>query len=127
VTDFGIDIACVSDIDPGWQLVSGRPALAQALARRLSTPRGGLFYARTYGYDLRQWINADISDVDVFAIQATVEAECERDPRVRRASAVVLFSPASQSMRVSIAVVDADGPFDLVLAVSAVTVEILKA
>jgi phage baseplate assembly protein W len=127
VADFGIDIACVDDLDPGWELVSGRKALGQALARRLSTPRGGLFYAPTYGYDLRAWLNADLDAIDVFAIAAGVEAECERDPRVQRAAASVSFESTTERLRVTVYVVDAEGPFELVLDVSAVTVEILKA
>jgi phage baseplate assembly protein W len=126
VTDFGVDLSCVSDIEPSFDLVRGRTALAQALARRLGTPRGGLFYDPTYGYDLRAHLNAAIGPLDTFAIGAAVETECERDERVQRTTATVSFNAQTERLRVALVVEDADGPFPLVLEVSAVTVEILS-
>ena len=38
----GVDLYCISDLDPAGRTVSGNEALAQALARRLQTPRGSL-------------------------------------------------------------------------------------
>lgn len=126
-TDFGIDVSCVADIDPTFALVSGRRALAQALARRLSTPRGGLFYDGTYGYDLRSQLNAAVDDFGgTFAIAAAVEAEVEKDERVLAATAEVTFDASTERLRVAIAIMAADGPFALVLGVDAVTVEILS-
>src|SRR5687767_7803210 len=47
-SELGTDVSIVLDADSHWSLVTGQPNLARAIARRLSTPRGGLFYAPTY-------------------------------------------------------------------------------
>lgn len=125
--DFGTDVDCVDDLDPAFGLVSGTKAVAQALLRRLSTPRGGLFYDPTYGYDLTAFCNADLTDAELFAIGAAIEGECARDERVSRARAAVSFDAAAQTLRIAIDVTSAQGPFALVLAVSAVSVELLEA
>ncbi len=125
-TDFGVDVSCVSDIDPAFALVRGRTALAQALARRFITPRGGLHYDGTYGYDLRSHLNAPLEPGDEFIIASAVESQCVLDERVRSASAAVIYFAATETLRVQIAIVDDEGPFELVLGVSAVTVEILS-
>lgn len=124
--DYGIDVSCVDDLDPTFALVSGPVALAQALARRLATPRGGLFYDGTYGYDLRAILNASVEDFGgTFAIASAVEAECMKDERVARAGATVSFNRGTEKLTVAVAIEGSEGPFDLVLSVDAVTVEIL--
>lgn len=125
-TDYGSDVACVTDIDPAFAMVSGPTAVAQAIARRLITPRGGLHYDGTYGYDLRQHLNGSIEDGDTFVVASSVETQCEQDERVRSASARVTYDALTETLRVTIALVLDDGPFELVLGVSAVTVEVLS-
>lgn len=125
-TDYGVDVSCISDIDPAFTLVSGPTAVAQALARRLITPRGGLHYAGTYGYDLRQHLNGSLEPGDEFVIASAIEAQCAQDERVFSASATVAFESLTETLRVSIVAQLDEGPFELVLRVSAVTVEILS-
>ena len=62
MADLGVDVFAVVDLDPAFRLVSGRVAHAQAIARRLGTPRGDL--ARIgddpdYGTDLRAFVGDD--------------------------------------------------------------------
>jgi hypothetical protein len=56
-----------------------------------------------------------------------VEAECEEDERVLRATATVAFDPSTTSIRISIDLELADGPFKLVLGVSQADLQILTA
>lgn len=63
--DYGTDLSCVVDLDAGLAEVTGNTLLAQALARRLITPRGGLLDDPNYGYDLTQFLNADIGPTDL--------------------------------------------------------------
>lgn len=127
MTDFGTDLYCVDDIRPTFDLVSGRTGLAQALARRLSTPRGGLFYDTTYGLDLRAYLNADLDQGDAFRLEAAAASECERDERVARATAEVTFDQVAETLTIRIDIVPADGEaFRLVLDVTAVTVALLE-
>ncbi len=128
MADLGIDISCTDDLDPAFTQVSGTFALAQALSRRLITPRGGLFYDPEYGLDLRAYLNAGITDGDGFAyrLAAQIEGECLKDERVGSVDAQVTFSSVTEKLTVSLSGVASDGPFRLVLSISDVTVEILR-
>lgn len=122
VTDYGIDLAGVDDLSPGLTVVSGRLGLIQAIARRLITPRGGLFYDPDYGYDVRQFLSGDVRSTSEIA--SGVSAEAEKDERVAQASASVSF--VGNTLMISLSITDGAGPFPLVLQVSQVTVAILN-
>ena len=127
MSDLGTDVFAVSDLDASFRLVSGRQALAQAIARRLSTRRGELAVIGDdpdYGLDVRDFLNDDVGAVGTFEIEAAVSAEVLKDERV--ASATVTAQIVSGALLLAIGLVDGDGPFRLTLAVSDVTVTILK-
>ena len=69
----GTDWAIDSDLEERIRLVSGRENLGLAITRRLSTPRGGLFYDPGYGLDLRLWLSADVDLVDAQSLASQVE------------------------------------------------------
>lgn len=132
MADLGSDISCVTDIDPMLTSVDGREALGQAIARRLGTPRGGLFYDANYGTDLRSFLNAHVT---AERVAQAVEAEALKDERVRSASARITFVDAGSpgataetlgSMEIELTLVDAAGPFVLTLLVGSVTVALLR-
>lgn len=124
MAELGQDVGGYLDVDPQGAMVSGRTMLAQDLARRYSTPRGRLIDDPNYGYDLTDYIYADMSPADFAAMQAGAEQEAVKDERVE--SAVVLATlRASGDCEVEITVTDSDGDFKLVLSVSAVTVTLL--
>lgn len=122
--DYGLDLACVDDLDADMTEVTGRRVLAEALARRLSTPRGGLIDDPNYGTDVRGYLNDDLSKADIARIGAAVDAECRKDERVLRTTTQVGF--VSGALTLSIQVVDLSGPFRLVLGVTDVSVDVLK-
>jgi hypothetical protein len=122
--NYGHDLFCIQDLDPGMIEVDGRVCLAQAIARRLMTPRGGLIDDTNYGYDLTAFINDDITASAIGRMQGQIVAECMKDQRVVGASASVIYT--AQQLIVTISITDGVGPFPLVLAVSAVTVQILS-
>jgi hypothetical protein len=62
--------------------VRGFRVLLEALQRRLSTPRGGLFYDPSYGFDIRAFLNSRINDENKYLLVAGVENEVLQDPRV---------------------------------------------
>ncbi len=125
--DLGTDISTpdAADIDPFFGLVSGLRGLAQALARRMVTPRGSLLDDDSYGYDLRSRLNDNLKPADLSALGTIVQRELEADERVE--SATISLSLAGDVLRVVARIVASVGAFRLVLAVSAVTVEILAA
>lgn len=122
MADLGTDISCVSDVTSSLQTVSGRRCLIEAIARRLITPRGGLFYDASYGFDLRQYLSGITSAPS--AIAAGVVEQAEQDERVDQATAEVSF--IGDRLLVKLTISDNGGPFAFVLSVSSVTVEILK-
>lgn len=123
MADLGTDLSCVLDSPPEMSEVSGRTCLAQAIARRLITPRGRLIDDADYGYDLSQYINDDLSTADIARIQFEAESECVKDERVLGAK--VVLTVASQVMTVIVTLEDSSGPFTLVLAINDVTVQLL--
>jgi len=123
----GVDIGSVPDIDPTLALVSGYQALGESIARRLETPRGGLFYDGDYGTDIRGRLNDSFTPAEIFSLQSDIEAEAEKEERVQSASATVTFDAASSSMNIQLGVVAATGPFRFVLSADALSVQLLDA
>jgi hypothetical protein len=125
--DLGTDIRALDDLPPQMNLQSGLPNLGEAIARRLQTPRGGLFYAPNYGTDVRSWLNEAMTDDDIFRAKVSIEAECEKDERVLAADATLALNQPSQTLTISLELILASGPFQLVLSVNQVSVAILEA
>jgi hypothetical protein len=118
---FGTDLGGIEDISPSMREVSGRRALIEDIAKRFITPRGGLWYDREYGYDLRQHLNAGGIQEGEIAQEATLEAE--KDERVERA--FVRVQIIGDAMNVFVRLVDPGGPVDFSLAINDVTVTLL--
>lgn len=116
--DFGTDIACTTSIGSRFQLASGFINLANALVRRLITPRGTLDYAPDYGYDVRDWLNHDTGQASMFTLQAAIDAECQKDERVQSSSSTVVPTPSLGILAITISVITAAGPFKFVTNVS---------
>jgi phage baseplate assembly protein W len=123
----GVDLYCISDLDAAGRTVSGNEALAQALARRLQTPRGSLAAIgddADYGLDLRDYVGEDTGTGAEAEIEAAVRAECLKDERVRDVDVTAVIR--DRALTVSLRVASTAGVVRLVLAVSAVTVDLLK-
>lgn len=108
-----IDVHCVDDFLPSMPAVSGHVALAQRLARRLTTPRGRLPYWPEFGYDLRQVL---LSKRSPHVVAAAVEAECLKDEQVESVEATL--SVVGTAMILVLAVADAGGPFEFTLTIT---------
>ncbi len=123
MANYGTALSCVSDISAESRTVTGNRVVAEAIARRLMTPRGRLIGYPNYGYDLTQFVNADVGPRELAAMRAGIVAECLKDQRVAGATADVTL--ASDVLTVTIKLDAALGPFSLVLSVTALTVELL--
>lgn len=128
-TDFGTDVSCVTDVDPRCAVVSGRRLLAEAVARRLITPRGRLIGDPNYGTDITDYINDDVSKTNLAAMRAAIIAEARKDERVEKCQVIITPPPARDmgigKYLIAVTLTDADGPFDLTLAVNQLTLELL--
>ena len=122
-TDFGSCWSCVTDLTMPSSQAGGQRAIAEAIARRLQTPRGRNVGDPNYGYDVTAFLDADLSQADVVLMQGQVDAECVKDERVLTAACTA--SLTGTVLVISVALTTASGPFTLVLGVSAVTVTIL--
>lgn len=122
---FGTDIACDADLSDVFAVVSGRRCLIEAVMHRLATERGSLIDDPSYGFDVRAWVNETMTPSRRFALEAGVANEASRDERVFSAQASVTFTDATSKLSIKLALVDAQGPFDFVLAVDSLTVELL--
>lgn len=125
--DFGSDISALPELN--FSFKSGYVNLAEAIGRRLITPRGGLFYDPDYGFDLRRYLNETWTESTEFEVETLLVAELRKDPRILDATATIDITNILATRQVSITIeAETDfGPFSLVLNVSAVTVEVLYA
>lgn len=115
--NFGSCWSCISDLTMPSVMASGNQCVAEAIARRLQTPRGGLIDDPNYGYDLTAWLDADVTPAQIASIQSNVNAECVKDQRVTSAQSTVTFLPTGLLI-VTIQLTTAAGPFSLTLSVS---------
>ena len=139
----GSDLAGVNDLTSTMAEVQGRVALAQSLGRRLITPRGALIYDVNFGYDLNQFVNADVSQADISQIQGYVRQEMLKDQRVisaqvsaqyvgpsqvQAALTAIVATPSPYPVGVivlNIAITDSLGPFTLTVTVDNVSVQLI--
>jgi len=114
---FGTDISTFPDLDPAFTVISGPRVVIEALARRLTTPRGSLVSDPDYGFDLRQLLHLDTTPQDEGRLLAQMQAQIEADERVLGAS-VRFVRSAGDTLRVVVRFRTLDGPFAFTLAVA---------
>ena len=124
---YGSDLRCTSDLRPDMAEVTGDStlALAEAIVRRLTCPRGGLPDDPDYGIDIRSFLNRPTTADEIRALSGAVRSEVEKDDRVRTAS--VRLDPTSDGsqLTVRLIVVAVDpliGQFSLTLAATSAAV-----
>lgn len=121
MAELGSDFSCVFDLDENLTVVSGRYGLAQAAARRLLAQRGSLFYDLNYGGGLTTFIGGPVpraSDLERATVRELLEDERIED-------AAVKVSLVGEDLSTGVLLQDSDGPFNLTINVSGLTVEVL--
>ena len=121
MADYGSDFAGVMDITPTLREVDGPRCVAENIAGRLISPRGCLWYAPDYGFDVRQFLNGHTGDTG--AIVAGVVEQAEQDERVDSASARVTFVNSALTIRLSLVL--SEGTFAFTLTADKVTGKLL--
>lgn len=124
--DFGSDLSCTDDLDPGAKEVSGEDALAQALYRRLTTPRGQLIDDPDYGLDIQSFLHRGITAGELRGIEGAIRAEVLKDDRVANFTAKATTSDGGASMEVNLVITTGTGPFRLIFQLTSETVELVK-
>lgn len=118
---YGVDIDCLFGHGMGWPVVSGPKNVANAIGRRLITPRGGLFYDPDYGFDVREYLGVALTRGKLAELIAGVEAEAMQDARVQAvvASAQATGSPSTQlDLTLSITLADRTS-FEMIMSIGA--------
>jgi hypothetical protein len=129
---FGQDSYCYDALITG-RLASGVDVLAQAIYRRLTTPRGTLDdgdEGLVYGLDVLDFVGTLGTDAAVDAIPDVVRAEVLKDDRVDRVEITAKIERLSSglvviNLDVDVFPADESTAFQLTLAVSNVTVALL--
>lgn len=124
MADFGTDLSVFPDLS--WTLKSGLDNLAEAAARCLITAPGSLFYAPEYRLDLKQFLNREITPETLFEIEVLATNALETDPRILSAE-VTASQPQWNQLDLDIVLQTEQGPFSLVVRISDLSVEVLRA
>ncbi len=88
---YGTDMSCTDRLDTA-RMVSGVELVAQAIYRRLSTPRGSLTFSDahlTYGFDVTDFVGTVGYAVAEQALPALIEGEILQDDRVDEVTCTV--------------------------------------
>lgn len=129
MTAFGRDTSCTDALRSG-RFVSGARLVAEAIYRRLITPRGMLRGGEgeaDYGLDLMGLIGRTTSAADRAALPGVVAAEVRKDERVDTVDVRVtstVHGPTT-AYDVAISCTTAAGPFELVVRVSDLTIQMV--
>lgn len=116
---FGTDVSTFPDLDPLLEPLGGRRVLLESIARRMSTPRGGLWWAPEYGSDLGAVLDGEITETSLRAAATALQRQLEGDERISRATVEATFTASTRSLRISVSIVDAEGPFERVFTLDA--------
>jgi hypothetical protein len=123
MAELGSDLGGVLDVDPALSVVSGRKALAQAVARRCSTPNGQLLWDVSYGYDLRGEVGAI---VEASTVEGNIRTQCLLEEEVEDAEVTVTLDQATKTLRAVVRLTDGDGPFTFtIVSQEGLTIEVL--
>lgn len=117
---------------PGTDLASnlqgysrGWNALQKVLLRRLITRRGSLFYDADFGMDVRAWVNAGVTQQNLWELATLVKRELEKDERVDVAT-VTITPQVGGVLLIKADIVTARGRFALVVEAGKLEVRFLK-
>jgi hypothetical protein len=102
---YGSDWRDLGSLD--FSRLEGKKLLKRSLIRRLTTPKESLFYAPEYGFDLRQFVNADWDSEIESQLITGAQNECEQDKRIIEAT-VSVTERGLNSLRLRIVIIPRD-------------------
>ncbi len=128
-TNYGRELSCTDTLKTG-RFVSGLRLVAEAVYRRLTTPRGMLFGGEPeadYGIDLIDLIGAANPKSIAASLPGRITNELLKDERIHDVSVDVASTPdgPGTTLVITVACTAAEGTFTLQLQVSDVTVSLL--
>jgi hypothetical protein len=125
--EYGVDLSCGLDLDPMLVTVTGTELMNQVALHRLYGRQGSLLSNPVDNtLDVRDFLSADVRQSDLPSIAGRCKGALEGDQRIDNATVVATFNPNTRVLTLSITGYGAFGPFNLTLAVTEVTVEVLR-
>lgn len=127
----GRDVSCTTGLRTG-RLTTGARLVAEAFYRRLTTPRGMLRGGEEetlYGLDLTALVGTTVTEGDRSALAGRIIAQLSLDERATDIAVEVeeeTLDDGNVRLRIAISASTADGPFELVIGASSVTVDLLR-
>ena len=117
---FGSDISGGLDVDPLVRETDGftTRALADAIVRRLDTPRGSLPDDKDYGISVSSYLNRGVNAAGIRQLAGQIRTELALDDRVNTLTVRVAPNSTGSELRIEIAIQPVDpnlGAFTLTL------------
>jgi hypothetical protein len=129
-TNLGRDTYCADELQPG-RLAEGVMLVALNQYHRLKTPRGMLRgpgpEAQNYGLPLDELVGQADTEAKRAAMPGQIRAELLKDPRVESVDVKMTVTTAGGLVEYAFAISGqtGEGPYELVVKASAVTVQLL--
>ena len=115
--NFGRDLSCREDLDPTMREVEGLEVLTEAAHRRLRTRRGRLLDEETYGIDLVDLLNAELTPDELAQVPGLAAGELLKDERVQAVTGA-MTTDAAGGVALTLVGESAAGPFDMTMAIA---------
>jgi hypothetical protein len=128
MADYGTDVSTFPDLDVTGRGITGPRVVAECTLRRLTTAAGSLEYDKDFGYDVRELLNEDLSDIELRREQARIAMEVEKDERVASADVRLVLDRVTMKLFLHVGGSLYDGKvFRFVLAIDKVSAAVLEA
>jgi len=118
MSELGTDLSCTDDLTETMAEVEGVVGVAQAIYRRLTTRAGGLLDEDDYGLSVRLFLHLPMTPAERASIPGQIRQEITKDPRIETVDVVVALI-TGETMNITINCTTAEGPFELVIDISA--------
>lgn len=126
---YGTDLSCTMDLAFDFSEVNAqsRAAIVESLVRMYITQRGSLIDDKTWGLDVRMYLNHAMTPRDIADLQNAMAAQAKRDDRISDATVTLTYIEGTKRMRGTVILDPVDpslGPFEAVIAVTSADVVI---
>jgi phage baseplate assembly protein W len=110
-------------LDVGFALLGWPGIVAEAVYKRWTTARGQMPFNPDYGEDIRGYLNQSVTAQTLQTARANLQREAQADERVLSADVELAFDAAESRLRVTCAIVTAEGPFKMTMSISKIGID----
>jgi hypothetical protein len=107
------------DEDPYGRDLEGTDVrcILQALYRRYTTERGGLWYDASYGENILSYLSDASTPLGRERLRTRIVQQALQDERVDTADATLVYNDSTETLTIEMSCTSALGPFSLVMSV----------